>query len=102
MSTLLTIRGTYRDGEVELSQRPEGVGKNASVLVTFLPANEGIEPETTVQAADPEAAARCAAGKRLLEMLKEGVDFGGPPYPKREELYDRVDRTIERLERGDG
>ena len=44
MSTLLTITGVYRDGKVELSQRPEGLGENASVLVTFLPANERSEP----------------------------------------------------------
>jgi hypothetical protein len=102
MSTLLTITGVYRDGKVELSQRPEGLGENASVLVTFLPAKERIEPEPADQAADEEAAARRAAGKRLLEMLKKGIDFGGPPYPKREELYDRVDRSIERLEQGNG
>ena len=44
VSTLLTITGTYRDGKVELSHRPEGLGENASVLVTFLPVNEGTEP----------------------------------------------------------
>jgi len=48
VSTLLTITGVYRDGKVELSQRPEGLGENSSVLVTFLPANEGIEPEPVV------------------------------------------------------
>jgi hypothetical protein len=102
VSTLLTITGTYRDGKVELSHRPEGLGENASVLVTFLPVDEATEPEPAIHLADPEAAARRAAGKQLLEMFKEGIDLGGPPYPKREELYDRVNRTIERLERGDG
>jgi hypothetical protein len=24
--------------------------------------------------------------------MKEGIHLGGPPYPKREELYDRFDR----------
>lgn len=102
MFTLLTITGVYRDGKVELSQRPEGLGENASVLVTFLPANGASEPEPAVQAADAEVAARCAAGRQLLEMLREGIDLGGPPYPRREELYDRVNRSIERLEQGNG
>jgi hypothetical protein len=102
MSTLLTISGVYRDGKVELSQRPEGLGENASVLVTFLPEPEASRPEPADQADDAAEAARRAAGKRLLEMLKKGIDLGGPPYPKREELYDRVDRFIERLEQGNG
>jgi hypothetical protein len=102
VSTLLTITGVYRDGKVELSQRPEGLGELAPVLVTFLPGNTGSEPEPAVRAADDEAAARRAAGKRLLEMLEKGIDFGGPPYPKREELYNRVNRSIERLEPGNG
>ncbi len=102
MLTLLTITGVYRDGKVELSQRPEGLRDDASVLVTFLPANGTIEPGPAASAADAEAAARRAAGARLLEMLKKGIDLGGPPYPKREELYDRVNRWIERLDQGDG
>jgi hypothetical protein len=85
VSTVLTITGIYRDGKVELSQRPEGLGENASVLVTFLPANEGTEPV-------PEAE---AARERFLARLKKGIPFGGPPYPKREELYDRFERHDE-------
>ncbi len=45
MSTLSTITGVYRDGQVELSQRPEGLGEDAAVLVTFLPANGTAEAE---------------------------------------------------------
>jgi len=99
VSTLLTVTGVYRDGKVELSQRPEGLGENASVLVTFLPENAGIEPVPGAQTGDAEAAARRAAGRRLLARLKEGIPFGEPPYPKREELYDRVDRLIDRIDR---
>lgn len=85
MSTLSTITGIYRDGKVELSHRPEGLGENASVLVTFLPATEGSEPV-------PEAE---AARERFLARLKEGIPFGGPPYPKREELHERFERHEE-------
>ena len=67
MSTLLTITGVYRDGKVELSQRPEGLGEHAPVLVTFLPEDEGSRPEP---AADAQAGARRAAGKRLLEIAQ--------------------------------
>jgi len=94
------MTGVYRDGKVELSQTPDGLGGHATVLVKFLPENAGDEPKPAVQAA--EAAARRATGKRLLEMLKKGMDLGGPPYPKREDLYDRVNRSIERLEPGNG
>jgi hypothetical protein len=54
----LTITDVDRDGKVERSRRPEGLGEDAPVLVMFPPANEGIEPETAVRAADAEAAAR--------------------------------------------
>ncbi len=27
--------------------------------------------------------------KRALARMKKGLDFGGPPYPSREEIYDR-------------
>jgi hypothetical protein len=95
MSTLLTITGVYRDGKVELSQRPEGLGENASVLVTFLPETAGIEPVPGARTGDAEAEARRAAGERFLARLKKGIPFGGPPYPNREELYDRFERHDE-------
>jgi hypothetical protein len=34
---LKTIEGIYREGKVELAERPEGVGDEVPVLVTFLP-----------------------------------------------------------------
>lgn len=36
---MLTVEGTYRDGAIELAEKPEGV-KEARVLVTFLGAAE--------------------------------------------------------------
>ena len=94
MLTLLTITGVYRDGKVELSQRPEGLGEHAPVLVTFLPEDEGSRPEP----AAGEAEAKRAAGERFLARLKQGISFGGPPYPKREELYDRPGAQYDRRE----
>jgi hypothetical protein len=30
--------------------------------------------------------------QQAFARMKEGIHLGGPPYPKREELYDRFDR----------
>jgi hypothetical protein len=92
MSSLLTVAGVYRDGKVEFAKRPAGVGEDVPVLVTFLPANQGNESELSAPAAEE---ARLAARERFLARLKQGMAFGGPPYPKREELHDRFDRRDE-------
>jgi hypothetical protein len=81
----LEIEGVYRDGKIELSELPEGVGE-ARVRVVFLPDEE------------EQREARRAAGERLMALLEKGFHLGGPPYPKREELYDRVDRIGKRTD----
>jgi hypothetical protein len=106
---LLTVEGVYREGKVELGETPVGVGEPARVLVTFLPAPSTTEAEghpmhransdgdQAVMATLPDQEnARHAALQRLLARLKQGIDFGGPPYPKREELYDRINRSGDR------
>jgi hypothetical protein len=75
---LLTVEGTYRDGKVVLDDRPSFAQDDARVLVTFAPASE-----------DGEAARRQAL-ERLLDRFRHGVPLGGPPYPSREEIHDRV------------
>jgi hypothetical protein len=90
---LVTVEGVYRDGKVDLAERPAGVGEAARVLVTFLPAAPAEERAARVQAQDE---ARREAGRRLLARLERGIPFGGAPYPKREELYERVHRFGER------
>ena len=35
--SLLTVEGMYRNGKVELAERPDHVDEAARVLVTFLP-----------------------------------------------------------------
>lgn len=92
MSSPLTLAGVYRDGKVEFAERPAGVGEDVPVLVTFLPANQGEESEPTAHATDE---ARLAVRERFMARLKRGMSFGGPPYAKREELYDRFDRRDE-------
>jgi hypothetical protein len=78
MAHLTTISGTYRDGVIELSERPAGVSAGARVLVTFL-------DEAELPAIDP----RQASSERLIARMKAGIPFGGAPYPSREELHER-------------
>ena len=92
MSSLLTLAGVYRGGKVEFTERPAGVGDDVPVLVTFLPASQRGESESSAHA-DEEV--RRAVRERFMARLKQGMPFGGPPYAKREELYDRFDRRDE-------
>jgi hypothetical protein len=84
---LLTIEGVYKDGKIELSERPKHVDDAARVLVTFLP------PRGSDDAAriDPDQH-REALRQQAFARMKEGIHLGGPPYPRREELYDRFER----------
>ncbi len=92
MSSLLTLAGVYRGGKVEFTERPAGVGEDVPVLVTFLPASQRGESEPSAHAVEE---VRRAARERFMARLKQGMPFGGPPYAKPEELYDRFDRPDE-------
>jgi hypothetical protein len=76
---LTAVEGIYKDGEVELLERPEGL-REARVIVTFLPATP----------ADP---LKEEARHRMLGRMRAGIPLGGPPYPNREEIYDRDPKT---------
>jgi hypothetical protein len=75
VKVLTAVEGIYKDGEVELLERPEGL-REARVVVTFLP------PAST-------ELSREEARNRMLSRMRAGISLGGPPYPKREEIYDR-------------
>ncbi|HEY3411585.1 MAG TPA: hypothetical protein VGM51_00865 [Armatimonadota bacterium] len=75
---LLTVEGTYRDGKVELDEKPSFARDDARVLVTF------------AQSAEVGPAERREALERLIGRFRQGVPLGGPPYPTREEIHDRV------------
>lgn len=77
---LTTVRGYYRNGQIELTECPEGV-QEAEVLVIFMESARGTESE------------RAQALERLLQQMREGFPFGGKGYTHREEIYE------ERLER---
>jgi hypothetical protein len=76
-NVLTAVEGIYEDGEVELLERPEGL-QRARVIVTFLPPLPS-EPSRE----------REEARNRMLNRMREGMDLGGPPYPTREEIYER-------------
>jgi len=84
---LLTVEGIYKDGKVELTERPNHVDEAARVLVTFL-APHGPREKTVID----EGRDRETLRQQAFARMKEGIHLGGPPYPKREELYDRFDR----------
>jgi hypothetical protein len=86
---LVTVEGIYRDGRIELQELPLDAPAGARVLVTFLPPPM---PQAGIDESANYRQPRREAVGRLLARLKQGIDFGGPPYPKREELYDRVSR----------
>lgn len=67
---LTSVEGIYKDGEVEIWERPEGL-REARVIVTFLPAT-------------PAEASAGEARNRMLSRMKAGIDLGGPPYLTRE------------------
>jgi hypothetical protein len=85
--SLLTVEGIYKDGKVELTERPERVYEAARVLVTFLPSGLPRDEHVTGEDHDRET-----LRQQAFARMKEGLHLGGPPYPKREEFYDRFER----------
>jgi hypothetical protein len=57
------------------------------VLVTFLPPSGSLVNTMAHENQDRET-----LRQQAFARMKEGIHLGGPPYPKREELYDRFDR----------
>ena len=82
---LLTVEGIYKDGKIELSERPESVKATARVLVTFLPAPDVPDGSELGGVVDRET-----LRSRAIARMREGIHFGGPPYPGREELHERT------------
>lgn len=78
---LTTVEGVYRAGKVELTEQPPGQMEEARVLVTFI--------EGTQRSTDQEQE---TLRQEAFQQMAAGLALGGPPYPKREELYDRFDR----------
>ncbi|GBC91673.1 hypothetical protein HRbin15_00127 [bacterium HR15] len=84
---LITVRGYYRNGQIELEELPDGI-QEAEVFVTFLrfvPPLSKEERERLIQ--------------RFFERMEQGFPLGGKGYVNREELYEE---RIGRLVSGDG
>jgi hypothetical protein len=84
---LLTVEGIYRDGKVELTERPSHVDESTRVLVTFLPSDGAGEPLRKDQTEDRET-----LRQQAFAQMRQGIHLGGRPYASREELHDRFDR----------
>lgn len=85
--SLLTIEGTYKDGKIELTERPDGLGGETPVLVTFLPRG-GSGAAARVGSDHSREVLR----QRAFARMEQGLHLGGSPYPRREELHDRFDK----------
>jgi hypothetical protein len=83
---LLTVEGIYKEGKIELTEPPPHIEAAARVLVTFLPSGDLIHTSIEHEIQDRET-----LRQQAFAQMKEGIHFGGPPYPRREELYDRFD-----------
>jgi hypothetical protein len=75
----VTIRGIYRNGQVRLLERPEGL-QEGKVSVTLANVTETAN----------DAASREARRLLALQRLRDGLDLGSSPYPTRDERHDRI------------
>jgi len=85
--TPFTVDGIYEDGKIQLLETPAGIPHGARVRVTLADPNVPI-----VESGLAGNAEREALRQRAFARMKTGLHLGGPPYPKRDELYDRFDR----------
>ena len=84
----LIVEGIYKDGRVELAERPEGVPEG--VRVTF---------DEIRHDADPTERERLR--QDAFAQMSRGLALGGPPYMTREEMYaERIDELERRRSRG--
>ena len=69
---LLTVEGIYKDGKVELTERPDHVDEAVRVLVTFLPPNGSREKTMMVEGQHRET-----LRQQAFARMKEGIHLGG-------------------------
>jgi hypothetical protein len=86
----LIVEGIYKDGRVELAERPEGVAEGVKVTVTFAESRH-----------DADTTERERLRQDAFAQMSRGLDLGGPPYLTREEIYaERIDELDRRRSRG--
>jgi len=75
-----TVKGVYRNGEVRLLEKPEGV-EDGDVVVTL----------TNLRSERAEGESLEDRRQLALTWLRRaGWNLGGAPYPTRDELHDRT------------
>ena len=75
-----TVKGVYRNGHVELLQKPQGI-QDGDVEVTLRNPSQDHEDGGSVDD-------RRQRARRWLR--EDGWNLGGAPYPTRDELHDRT------------
>ncbi|HEX3527102.1 MAG TPA: hypothetical protein VH988_08550 [Thermoanaerobaculia bacterium] len=89
---LRTIEGVYREGKVELAERPDGVGEAVPVLVTFLESR--LEPrrvDLRSRGIDEAHAAELRARLATFAADWDGAEMG---------VYDDYDSARAKLSEG--
>jgi hypothetical protein len=75
-----TVKGIYRNGEVRLLEKPDGV-EDGDVVVTL----------TNLRTDPAEGRSQEDRRQRALVWLRGGGwNLGGAPYPARDELHNRT------------
>ena len=69
--SLLTIEGTYRDGKIELAERPEGLDDETPVLVAFLS-----RPESGPGSIAGPDESRETLRRRAFARMEAGLQIG--------------------------
>src|SRR4051794_7378905 len=64
---LLTVEGIYKEGKVELTERPTGIDESTRVLVTFLRSNGTATPPSAAEARE-----RAKLRQQAFARMKEG------------------------------
>ncbi|HEY2738006.1 MAG TPA: hypothetical protein VGK45_06340 [Thermoanaerobaculia bacterium] len=85
---LRTIEGVYREGKVELAERPDGVGEAVPVLVTFL---EARRVDLRARGIDEAHAAELRARLATFAADWDGAEMG---------VYDDYDSARAKLSEG--
>jgi len=85
---LRTIEGIYREGKVELAERPDGLGEDVPVLVTFL---ESRRVDLQARGIDEAHAAELRARLATFAADWDGAEM---------DIYDDYDSARVRLSEG--
>ncbi len=75
---LTTVEGVYKDGEIELSEKPDGLTASR-VLVTFLPESNGSSPKAAPKQGQMIYKGMFKTDRDLTEEDFKIAEFHGDP-----------------------